>query len=76
VQGAAGTNKNRKSDSLKEYEDEEPMTTAEINTGEPTAVSRNPNDQKITEEGKTSPANPQANEEYRKRGMTKIEDNK
>ena len=34
-EGAAGTNKNRKSDPLKEYEDKEPMTPAKINAGEP-----------------------------------------
>jgi hypothetical protein len=47
-EGAAGTNKNRKNDLLKEYEDKEPMLPAKINTGGPTAVSRDPNDQKIT----------------------------
>jgi hypothetical protein len=73
-EGAAGTNKNRKSDPLKEYEDKEPMTPAKINAGEPTAVSRDPNDQKITEQGQTGTDNQQANEEYRKRGMTKIDD--
>ena len=73
-EGAAGTNKNRKSDPLKEYEDKEPMTPAKINAGEPTAVSRDPNDQKITEQGQTGTDDQQANEEYRKRGMTKIDD--
>ena len=39
-EGAAGTNKERKSDPLKEYSDKEPMTPAKINAGEPTAVKR------------------------------------
>ncbi len=73
-EGAAGTNKNRKSDPLKEWEDKEPMTPAKINTGEPTAVKRDSSDQKISEEGKTGTENQQANEEYRKRGMTKIDE--
>jgi hypothetical protein len=73
-EGAAGTNKNRKSDPLKEFEEKEPMTPAKINAGEPTAVSRDSNDQKITEQGQTGTESQQANEEYRKRGMTKIEE--
>ena len=44
-EGAAGTNKERKSDPLKEYSDKEAMTPAKINAGEPTAVKRDPNDQ-------------------------------
>ncbi|HXS60330.1 MAG TPA: hypothetical protein VN703_05905 [Candidatus Sulfopaludibacter sp.] len=72
-EGAAGTNKNRKSDPLKEFEENEAMTPAKINAGEPTAVSRDPNDQKITEQGQTGTESQQANEEYRKRGMTKID---
>lgn len=73
-EGAAGTNPNRKSDPLKEYEDKEAMTPAKINTGEPTAVKRDQNDQNITEQGQTGTELQQANEEYRKRGMTKIDD--
>jgi hypothetical protein len=73
-EGAAGTNKNRKSDPLKEFEENEPMTPAKINAGEPTAVSRDPNDQKITEQGQTGTESQQANEEYRKHGMTKIDE--
>jgi hypothetical protein len=73
-EGAAGTNKNRKSDPLKEFEENEAMTPAKINAGEPTAVSRDPNDQKITEQGQTGTESQQANEEYRKRGMTKIDE--
>lgn len=72
-EGAAGTNKNRKSDPLKEYSDKEPMTPAKINAGEPTAVKRDSSDQNITSEGGTGTNSQQAQEEYRKRGMTKIE---
>ena len=51
------------------------MTPAKLNTGEPTAVKRDPSDQKITSEGQTGTNTEQASEEYRKRGMTKIEKN-
>ena len=71
-EGAAGTNKTRKSDPLKEYSDKEPMTPAKINAGEPTAVKRDPSDQNITQ-GETGTNSQKAQEEYRKRGMTKIE---
>jgi hypothetical protein len=71
-EGAAGTNTNRKSNPLKEYEEKEAMTPAKINAGEPTAVKRDPSDQTITEQGQTGTESQQANEEYRKRGMTKV----
>ncbi|HYF98943.1 MAG TPA: hypothetical protein VD815_02515 [Candidatus Saccharimonadales bacterium] len=71
-EGAAGTNKERKSDPLKEYSDKEPMTPAKINAGEPTAVKRDPNDQEIVSDGQTGTDSPQAQEEYRKKGMTKV----
>jgi hypothetical protein len=71
-EGAAGTNTNRKSDPLKEFEEKEAMTPAKINAGEPTAVKRDPSDQTITEQGQTGTESQQANEEYRKRGMTKV----
>lgn len=72
-EGAAGTNKERKSDPLKEYSDKEPMTPAKINAREPTAVKRDSNDQNITSQGETGTNSQEAQEEYRKRGMTKIE---
>ena len=72
-EGAAGTNKERKSDPLKEYSDKEPMTPAKINAGEPTAVKRDPNDQQITSEGQTGTDTQEAQEQYRKRGMTKVD---
>ena len=71
-EGAAGTNKERKTDPLKEYSDKEPMTPAKINAGEPTAVKRDPNDQEIVSDGQTGTDSPQAQEEYRKKGMTKV----
>lgn len=71
-EGAAGTNKERKSDPLKEYSDKEPMTPAKINAGEPTAVKRDPNDQEIVSDGQTGTDSPRAQEEYRKKGMTKV----
>jgi hypothetical protein len=71
-EGTAGTNTNRKNDPLKEYEDKEAMTPAKINAGEPTAVKRDSSDQTITEQGQTGTESQQANEEYRKRGMTKV----
>jgi hypothetical protein len=71
-EGAAGTNKERKSDPLTEYSDKEPMTPAKLNAGEPTAVKRDQNDQNITSEGQTGTNTPEAQEEYRKKGMTKV----
>lgn len=71
-EGVAGTDKGRKSDPLKEYSDKEPMTPAKINAGEPTAVKRDPSDQQITSEGQTGTDTPEAQEEYRKKGMTKV----
>jgi hypothetical protein len=50
------------------------MIPAKINAGEPITVSRDPNDQKITELGQTGTESQQANEEYRKHGMTKIDE--
>jgi hypothetical protein len=47
---------------------------AKINAGKPTAVSRDPADQKITEQGQTGTESQQANEEYCKHGMTKIDE--
>ena len=72
-EGVAGTNKNRQSDPLTQYSDKEPMTPAKLNTGEPTAVKRDPSDQRITSEGQTGTNTQEAQEEYRKRGMTKVD---
>lgn len=72
-EGIAGTTMNRKSDPLTEYSDKEPMTPARLRAEGPTAVKRDPNDQTITEKGQTGTDTTEAQEEYRKRGMTKIE---
>lgn len=72
-EGAAGTNESRKSDPLTEYSDKEPMTPARFKVEGPTAVKRDPKYQTITSEGQTGTNTPQTQEEYRKRGMTKIE---
>lgn len=72
-EGGPGTDVNRTDDPLTEYRDKEPMTPAKLNAGEPTAVKRDPSDQQITSEGQTGTNTPEAQEEYRKRGMTKVD---
>jgi hypothetical protein len=72
-EGVSGTEKGRKDDPLTEYRTNEPMTPAKIIEHEPTAVKRNSSDQKITEQGQTGTDTEQANEQYRKRGMTKTD---
>lgn len=74
-EGAAGTIKDRKNDPLKEYSEKEAMTPAKIKEHEPTAVKRNPNDQTIVEEGQTETETEEAEEEYKRKGMTKVSDN-
>ena len=56
-----------------EYEGNEPMTPAKIIEHEPTAVKRDPSNQKIAEPGQTGTDTEEAKEEYRKRGMTKTD---
>ena len=72
-EGVAGTNTNRKSDPLTEYSDKEPMTPSRLRVEGPTAVIRDPSDQKMTSEGQTGTNTPEAQEEYRKGGMTNVE---
>ncbi len=72
-EGVAGTNTNRRSNPLTEYSDKEPMTPAKLKVEGPKAVKRDPTDQIITSEGQTGTDTPEAQEEYRKRGMTKVE---
>lgn len=72
-EGGPGTDTNRKDNPLSEYRDKEPMTPAKINEHEPTAVKRDPIDQKITSVGQTGTDTQEAQEEYRKRGMTKVD---
>jgi hypothetical protein len=71
-EGFAGTDTGRSEDPLTEYRDKEAMTPAKIKEHEPTAVKRDPNDQKITEAGRTGTDDEKAKEEFRKRGMTKV----
>ena len=70
----AATNTNRKSDPLKEYSDKEALTPSKIKEHKPTAVKRDPNDQTKTKQGQPGTESQQANEGYRKRGMTKVGD--
>ena len=72
-EGGPGTDVTRNDDPLTEFREKEPMTPAKINAGEPTAVKRDPSDQKITSSGQTGTNTPEAQEEYRKRGMTKVD---
>ncbi len=74
-EGAAGTIKGRKNDPLKEYSEKEAMTPAKIKEHEPTAVKRDPDDQEIVEEGQTGTDTKEAEEEYKRKGMTKVSDN-
>jgi hypothetical protein len=74
-EGYAGTDTRRSEDPLTEYRDKEGMTPAKIKEHEPTAVRRDPTDQKITEEGQIGTDTEQANEQLRKRGMTKLDSN-
>ena len=70
-----GTQKERKNDLLTEYSEKEPMTPAKIKEHEPTAVKRDPNDQTIISGGgQTGTDSPEALEEYRRKGMTKVGD--
>jgi uncharacterized protein YjbJ (UPF0337 family) len=72
-EGIAGTNTERKSDPLTQYSDKEPMTPAKISEHEPTAVKRDPSDQQIASGDQTGTDTLEAQEEYRKRGMTKVD---
>jgi hypothetical protein len=70
--GAAGTRGERTKDSTQEYDEKEPMSPAKIKQHEPTAVRRDPNDQKIVEQGQRVEANVEdAKEKARRSGMTK-----
>jgi hypothetical protein len=51
------------------------MTPAKIKEHEPTAVSREPNDQTIVSGGQTGTDSPEALEQYRRQGMTKVGEN-
>jgi hypothetical protein len=71
-EGGAGTEAGRKDDPLTSYRDKEPMTPAKIKEHEPTAVKRDPSDQKIVEPGQQGGTNnEEAREKARRSGMTK-----
>jgi hypothetical protein len=70
-EGAAGTKSDRKKDPLKEYDEKEAMTPAKIKEHEPTAVKRDPSDQRIVEPGQTGTNPEEAAEIARKKGMAK-----
>ena len=70
--GMDDTRTDRTRDSTREYEEKEPMSPAKLNQHEPTAVRREPSDQKIIEPGKKSiSGSPDAKEKARRSGMAK-----
>ena len=54
------------------YEGKDPMSPEKIKSHEPTAVKRDPSDQEIAEGGQTGTNTSEAQERYRKEGMTKV----
>ena len=71
-EGVPGTEAGRKDDPLTSYRDKEPMTPAKIKEHEPTAVKRDPSDQKIVEPGQQGgTSTEEAREKARRSGMTK-----
>ena len=71
-EGRDGTEVGRKEDPLTSYREKEPMTPAKIKEHEPTAVKRDPSDQKIVEPGQQGGTNSdEAREKARRSGMTK-----
>jgi hypothetical protein len=69
---AADAGGERTKDSTREYDEKEPMSPAKIKQHEPTAVRRDPNDQKIVERTQKSEASAEdAKEKARRSGMTK-----
>ena len=62
----------RTKDSTQEYEEKEPMSPAKIKQHEPTAVRRDPSDQRFIEKGQRFETNSEeAKEKARRSGMTK-----
>jgi hypothetical protein len=55
----------------KTYKGKDPMSPEEITSHEPTALRRDPQDQKIAKGGKTGTDTEEAKEKY-KEGMTKV----
>src|ERR671910_693565 len=67
-----GTEAGRKDDPLTSYREKEAMTPAKIKEHEPTAVKKDPSDQKIVEPGQQGgTSTEEAREKARKSGMTK-----
>ncbi len=62
----------RTKDPTQEYDEKEPLSPAKISQHEPTAVHRDPSDQKIIEPGqKPNLGSEEAREKARRSGMTK-----
>jgi hypothetical protein len=71
-EGTSDTTVDRTKDPTQEYDEKEPMSPAKIREHEPTAVSRDPSDQKIVEPGQEgASAAEDAKEKARRSGMTK-----
>jgi hypothetical protein len=69
---ASDSGASRSKDPLQEYDEKEPMSPAKIKQHEPTAVRRDPSDQKIIEKGQKTESNPEeTKEKARRSGMTK-----
>src|SRR5918912_343242 len=64
-EGAAGTTYQRAKDPTQEYDEKEPMSPAKIKQHEPTAVRRDPSDQKIVEPGQEGVSAEDAKEKAR-----------
>jgi hypothetical protein len=69
--GGAGTEVGRTDDPLTQYRAKEAMTPAKEKEHEPTAVKRDPSDQKIVEPGQVGTNPEEAAEKARRSGMTK-----
>jgi hypothetical protein len=69
----ATTNSGRQGtkDPTQEYDEKEPMSPAKIKQHEPSAVRRDPSDQKIVESGHQATSAEDAKEKARRSGMTK-----
>jgi hypothetical protein len=70
-EGSKGKRIERTKDPTQEYDEKEPMSPAKIKQHEPTAVSRDPSDQKIVESGQQGTSAEDAKEKARRSGMTK-----
>jgi hypothetical protein len=73
ISSTTTTNSDRQGtkDPTQEYDEKEPMSPAKIKQHEPTAVRRDPNDQKMVGSGQESVNAEEAKEKARRSGMTK-----